>query len=76
VRLALAKPAPMPQGGWFSIAITEAGFTFQVQAPEVTPTRVEGPVSTPVTRIRNPHLRAALVGYLDAIHQAPPPSPP
>jgi hypothetical protein len=76
VRLALAAPAPMPQGGWFSIAVTEAGFTFQVQAPEVTPTRADGPVSTPLARARHPHHRAALVGYLDAIRHDPPPEAP
>src|SRR6185312_3533481 len=38
VSLALSSPAPLPEGGWFSIAVTDPKVSLQVQAPEVTPT--------------------------------------
>lgn len=67
VRLTLPAPVPMPQGGWFSIAIDDPNATFQLQAPQVTPSTA---TATPVARPRRPQAREAIVAYAEALRKA------
>jgi len=57
----------MPQGGWFTIAIDDANATFQLQAPQVTPTAagMKGPRPVPRTAPRRDEARAALAAYVE-----------
>ncbi len=66
VKLALASPVPMPQGGWFSIAVEDTTTSFQLQAPEVTPAAaalVAGPLPPSRTAPRSDHARTAVAAY-------------
>jgi hypothetical protein len=69
VSLALASPAPLPEGGWFSIAVADPKVSLQVQAPEVTPTSALGPRSLPPRRPRAVHDRAAPGAYVEMLRR-------
>jgi hypothetical protein len=71
VSLALASPAPLPEGGWLSIAVADPKVSLQVQAPEVTPALAAGVGPAPPRRPRTTHDRAAPGAYVEMLRRAP-----
>jgi len=71
VRFALAIPAPMPQGGWFSVTIDDVNASFQLQAPEVSPTAAPGPLPPPLPHRapRTARESAVLKAYAELTHR-------
>jgi len=65
VKLALKAPASMPEGGWFSIVNQSATWTFEVQAPQVTPSSAKGPFPPPEMIARGDRDDAALAAYVE-----------
>jgi hypothetical protein len=65
VRLALKSPASMPEGGWFSIVNQSSKWTFEVQAPQVTPSSGKGPFPPPDVIARGDRDGAALAAYVE-----------
>ncbi len=65
VKLALKSPVSMPEGGWFSIANTSGTWTFDVQAPQVTPSSAQGPLPPPEVGPRRDRHQAALAAYVE-----------
>ena len=65
VRFAPASPVPMAQGGWFSIVVDDVNASFQLQAPEVTPTAMTGAIPPPKAVPRAARESAVLAGYVE-----------
>jgi hypothetical protein len=71
VRFALPTPAPMPQGGWFSIALERGDVSLQVQAPQVTPAAAPAAAGPPPMAPRTEEDHAALRAYVEATRRVP-----
>jgi hypothetical protein len=52
-----------------SILVIDSGITLQLQAPEITPTGMAGPVPSPPVSPREAHHRAALLGYAELLQR-------
>jgi hypothetical protein len=71
VKLALPRPVPMPEGGWFSIAITSRSLAVDLQAPEVVPASAPEPPAPAITAVRTADERAALRAYVEVTRRRP-----
>ena len=69
VKLALAAPVHMPEGGWFSIASSSPKWSFEVQAPEVTPSGAPGALPPAHSIARGSRDSAALAGYAEIVRR-------